>query len=159
MIQISFVSTCDGSNISNVPLYANLARSEVRGTSPTKSSASNNILMRRGEWQVQLATKYCCVEVKVLIWMFQTGEKHELFCGGVRHGSYRSHTTSSLIPQRHWERIGKTSTSEKSGKVIKDIWGFKSLLSSYGSERLRWMTDSHSGYWHTITAKRLVRWG
>ena len=66
MIQISFVNTCDGSNISNVPLYANLAMSEVKGTFPTKSSASNNILMRRDEWQVQLTTKYCCVEVKVL---------------------------------------------------------------------------------------------
>ena len=43
------VNNCDGSNNSNVPLHSNLARSEVRETSPTTSSARNNILLRRSE--------------------------------------------------------------------------------------------------------------
>ena len=63
-MHISFINNHDGSNNSNVPMHANLAGSKVRGTSPTKSSATqqyiaaswgmrslacNNIVLRRSE--------------------------------------------------------------------------------------------------------------
>ena len=48
-MHISFVNNHDGSNDSNVPLHAKLVKSEVRGNSPTTSSAHNNILLHHSE--------------------------------------------------------------------------------------------------------------
>ena len=61
-MHISFVNTREGINNSNVPLYANLARSEVRGTSSTTSSARNKILLRRTESVKQAS--FSCVLVR-----------------------------------------------------------------------------------------------
>ena len=77
-MHISFLNNDNGSNNSNVPLHANLARSEVRGTSPTilsamkqyiaaswgmtSSSRNNNILLRRSE---SVKWMYCLVVHKM----------------------------------------------------------------------------------------------
>ena len=62
-------------------MYANLARSEVRGTSPTKSSAMQQYF-DVSLWMISSArNKYCCVVVKVLIWFLFFKGQHRYFKG------------------------------------------------------------------------------
>ena len=83
--------------------------------------------------------------------MFQTGEKHELFCGGVRHGAHGPHAPSSLLPHGHRKGTWQDPATQEpnrttllTGEVLKirfPIFTMDLLASISNSNIVRYMMN------------------